>query len=94
MRAITRFIIRLVAYAVVLGIASRVAEWLWVAHGFEGSALLAPLHDNAITVLSISPLVLAVFGVGFLRPVAVFVAAFLCGAALTAPFALARVIGT
>ena len=94
MRALGRFIIRLVAYAFVLGVVSRIAEWLWVAQGLDGSTLLQPLHDNAITTLLIAPLVLAIFGIGFLRPIAIFIAAFLCGAVLTAPFALVRLIGT
>ena len=93
MRAVTGLLIRIVAYAVVLGIVSRVAEHLWVARALDGSLALQPLHDAGITTLVIAPVILALAGVGRLRPVAIFLAAFLCGAALTAPFALARVAG-
>jgi hypothetical protein len=89
----TRFFIRLIAYALVLGIVSRVAEALWVQNGLDGSIALQPLHDAGITTLVIAPIVLA-FGFGPLARVALFVAAFLVGAALTAPFACARFAGT
>jgi hypothetical protein len=41
----------------------------------------------------IAPLVLALLGVGRLRPVAIFIAFFLAGAALTAPAVCARAAG-
>jgi len=94
MRALTGFFIRLVAYAVVLGIVSRVAEALWVQHGLDGSIALQPFHDAGITTLVIAPVVLALVGAGPLRVAAIFVAAFLIGAALTAPFACARLVGS
>jgi hypothetical protein len=93
MRAVTGFLIRLIAYAVVLGIVARVAEALWVAHALDGSIVLQPLHDAGVTTLVIAPVVLALLGFGPLRAAAVFVAAFLVGAALTAPYALARFAG-
>jgi hypothetical protein len=93
MRAITGFFVRLVVYALVLGIVSRVAEALWVQHGLDGSIALQPLHDGGLTTLVVAPVVLAL-GFGRLRGAAVFIAAFLVGAALTAPFALARFAGT
>jgi hypothetical protein len=94
MRALAGFLIRLVAYAVALGIVSRIAEYLWVQRGLDGSIALQPLHDAGITTLVIAPIVLAVIGFGPLRPVAIFIATFLIGAALTAPFALARFAGS
>ncbi len=93
MGAITGFLIRLVAYAFALGIVARIAESLWVAHGLDGSITLQPFHDAGVTTLVIAPIVLAVLGFGPLRSLAVFVAAFLIGAAITAPFALARFAG-
>ena len=93
MRAVTGFLIRLVGYALVLGVIARVAEHLWVARGLDGSIGLQPLHDAGITTLVIAPIVLAALGFGPLRRAAIFVAAFLAGAALTAPFACARFAG-
>jgi hypothetical protein len=93
MRAVTDFLIRLVGYALVLGVVSRGAEYLWVQHGLDGSIALQPFHDAGITTLVIAPIVLAAFGFRPLRAATIFVAAFLVGAALTAPFALARFAG-
>jgi hypothetical protein len=93
MRALTGFFVRLVVYAIALGIVSRVAEYLWVQHGLDGSIALQPFHDAGITTLVIAPIVLALLGVGPLRTAAVFIGAFLIGAALTAPFACARFAG-
>ncbi len=93
MNALTGFFLRLVGYAIVLGVVSRVAEYLWVRAGLDGSIALQPFHDAGITVLVIAPIALAALGFGPLRRVAIFVAAFLVGAALTAPFACERFIG-
>lgn len=93
MRAFAGFVIRLVAYAVVLGVTARVADALWVHFGLDGNVDLQPWHDGALTTLLAAPVALALLGVGALRPVAIFLAALLAGAALTAPFALARVAG-
>lgn len=89
MQAFAAFVVRLAAYAIVLGIASRLADWLWVSRGLGGVGLLAAAHDNALAALAVAPVVLAL-GFGPLRRVAIFAAGFLIGAALTAPFALAR----
>ena len=93
MRALTGFLIRLVAYALALGVVARIAEYLWVRHGLDGSIALQPFHDAGITTLVIAPIVLALAGFGPLRAIAIFIAAFLVGAALTAPFACARFAG-
>ena len=93
MSAITGFLIRLVGYALVLGIVARVAEHLWIGRGLDGSLALQPFHDAGITTLVIAPVILAAIGFGPLRGAAIFLAAFLVGAALTAPFACARFAG-
>jgi hypothetical protein len=92
-RALVGFVIRLVAYALVLGVVSRIAASLWVQYGLDGSIQLQPLHDIGLEVLVIAPLPLALFGIGGLRGAALFIAAFLAGVALTAPFAIARFTG-
>jgi hypothetical protein len=91
--AIAGFIIRLVGYALVLGVTARIAESLWVQKGLDNAIEWQSFHDTGISVLVIAPLVLALCGVGAFRRVAIFVAAFLVGVALTAPFACARFAG-
>ena len=93
MRALAGFFIRLVAYALVLGVVSRLAASMWVQFGLDGSIELQPCHDIGVEVLLIAPLPLALLGIGALRQTALFVAAFLAGVALTAPFAIARFSG-
>ena len=93
MGALAGFIVRLVGYALVLGIVARIAAALWVQYGLDGSIELQPLHDYGVEALIIAPLPLALFGFGALRGAALFIAAFIAGAALTAPFAVARFTG-
>lgn len=93
MRAFAGFLIRLVAHALVLGVAARIAAALWVRYGLDGSIELQPFHDLGLEVLTIAPLVLALLGIGALRRPAIFLGAFLAGAALTAPFACAHFSG-
>ena len=93
MRAIAGFFVRLVGYALALGIVARIAAALWVKYGLDGSIALQPFHDVGVEVLVIAPLLLALFGFGSLRRPAFFIAAFLIGAALTAPYACAHFAG-
>jgi hypothetical protein len=88
------FIVRLIGYALLLGVASRVAQTLWSNDGLDAVGALESFHDKAVTALLIAPLVLALIGaVPALRALAVFLAFFLAGAALTAPFVCARLAG-
>jgi hypothetical protein len=91
--AFAGFIVRLVGYALVFGITARVAEAMWVQQGLDNAIDLQGLHDLGIRALIIAPFVSALLGVRRYRPVIVFLAAFLVGAALTAPFACARFSG-
>jgi len=84
------FIVRLAVYAILLGVAARLAQSWWDQRGLGDVFVLQSPHDMAVAVLALAPIVLALIGVGALRPVAIFVAWFLVGAALTAPFAFAR----
>ena len=84
---------RLVAYGVLLGVSSRIAQTLWDNAGLDALAALQPLHDAGVLALLLAPFVLALIGIGRLRGLAVFTACFLAGAALTAPFVCARVAG-
>lgn len=90
MGAIVAFVVRLVGYALLIGIPVRIAEYFWVRASLDGVDVLRPAHDLAATTATLAPFVLAVFGFGALRNAAVFIAMFIAGAALTAPFALAR----
>jgi hypothetical protein len=87
------FIIRLIGYALLLGMTERIASALWTQRGLDGYLALQPLHDDGIAALLIAPFFLALIGVGQLRLVALFLGFGLAGAALTAPFVLARVAG-
>jgi hypothetical protein len=91
--ALAGFVIRLVAYGLVLGAVARIAANYWVQLGLDGSIALQPFHDIGVEVLVIAPLPLALLGFGRARGAALFVAAFLAGLALTAPFAVARFAG-
>jgi hypothetical protein len=86
------YIMRLVGYALVLGIPARLAEWLWEQKTLDTVDQLQSPHATAILVLEIAPFVLALFGFGRLRNLAVFIALVIDGALLTAPFALARLV--
>jgi hypothetical protein len=88
------FVIRLVLYALLLGITSRLAQVLWSNHGLDNLPDLQPLHDGGITALMFAPIVLALIGAGRMGWVAMFLAFFLAGAALTAPFALSHLVGS
>ena len=87
------FIIRLVGYALLLGVSSRIAQTLWSNEGLDGNAMLQPFHDEGITVLLLAPVALALLSVGILRGVCLFLGCALAGAAITAPFVIARVTG-
>jgi hypothetical protein len=87
------FIIRLVGYGLLLGVSSRIGQTLWTNYGLDGNAALQAFHDSGVTLLLVAPAVLALLGVGIFRAVCVFVGCGLAGAAITAPFVIARVTG-
>ena len=89
----TGFILRLVGYALLLQLASRAGQSMWMQYGLDDVRRLQHFHDLGIVGLLLAPLVLALLGIGVLRSLAVFVGFFLAGAALTAPFVCARVAG-
>lgn len=93
MRSLAGFVVRLVGYALVLGITARVAEAMWVAQGLDNAIELQAFHDLGINVLVIAPFACALIGIKPLRRVAIFLAAVLVGIALTAPYACARFAG-
>ena len=87
------FLIRLVAYALPLYLAFHFANGWWSSDGLDAIDALRVPHDVGNAVLTVAPFVLALAGFGRLRGLAVFLACFLTAAALTAPFAYARIAG-
>jgi hypothetical protein len=88
------FLVRLIAFAALFGVVERVAVTLWSRAGLDDVTVLHAFHHDGIAVLLTVPLLLALLGgVRALRAVVVFVAFFLAGAALAAPFVFARFAG-
>ncbi|MEA2784825.1 MAG: hypothetical protein QOF71_929 [Candidatus Eremiobacteraeota bacterium] len=87
------FIIRLVCYALLFGVAAYLFQTWWSGDGLDAVGALRSFHDKTILGLRVAPLALALIGAGRLRSVAVFAAFLLAGAALTAPFVCARLAG-
>ncbi|HWT04450.1 MAG TPA: hypothetical protein VN224_01720 [Xanthomonadales bacterium] len=87
------FIVRLVCYALLFGITAYVFQTWWSGNGLDAAGALRSFHDKTVLGLRVAPLVLALIGIGRLRSVAVFIAFVLAGAALTAPFVCARLVG-
>jgi hypothetical protein len=88
--AVISYIVRVVGYALALGIPVRIGEYFWERAALDQVDVLRAPHDTAMTIVIVTPFVLALFGFGVFRRPAVFLAMYLAGAALTAPFALAR----
>jgi hypothetical protein len=87
------FVVRLVCYALLLGLAAYAFQTLWSGNGLDAVGALRSFHDKATLALRVAPLVLALVGFGPLRSAAIFFGFFLAGAAITAPFVCARVVG-
>jgi hypothetical protein len=87
------FIVRIFCYGVLIGIASRLGQLEWTANGLDAYVQLVPLHDAAVPALIVAPIALALVGFGRLHGLCVFAGCFIAGAAITAPFAIARVAG-
>jgi len=92
MSQVIGYIMRLVGYALIVGIPARIADWLWQQKNIDTVEQLQGPHAATILVLEIAPFVLALFGFGRLRNLAVFIALVVDGALLTAPFAFARLV--
>ncbi len=88
------FVVRLVLYALLLGVTSRIAQALWASHGLDGIPDLQPFHDRGVVALALAPLAFALIGFGRFGRLALFLAFALAGAALTAPFALSHLVGS
>jgi len=87
--AFATFILRFLSYAFALGVTYAVAQMLWTRNGLDLSSDLLGLHSLGVTIVTLSPLVLALVAT-VARLLAVFALFYVMGAILTAPFALAR----
>jgi hypothetical protein len=94
MGAVIAFVVRLVGYALLIGIPVRVAEYFWERAALDQVDVLQTPHDVAAVLAAVVPFALALFGYGALRNTAIFIAMYIAGAALTAPFVLARLAAT
>jgi hypothetical protein len=90
MGSLIGFVVRLVGYALLVGIPVRIAEYLWERAGLDHVDVLRAPHDTFATVVTYMPFILALFGFGVLRRPAIFIAGYIAGVALTASFAFAR----
>jgi hypothetical protein len=90
MGAIIAFIIRLVGYGLLVGAPARIAQYFWERAGLDQVEVLHAPHDQGILILFGATVAIALFGYGRFRQPAIFIAFYLAGAALTAPFAFAR----
>jgi hypothetical protein len=80
------FILRLVGYALLFGATAYLFQQWWSGNALDAVGALRSFHEKTVLGLRVAPLVLALAGIGRLRSLAVFVAFFLAGAALTPPF--------
>ena len=87
------FIIRLVCYALLFGVTAYLFQVWWSGDGLDAVGALRSFHDKTVLGLRVAPLVLALVGIGRLRSLTVFFAFVIAGAALTAPFVCARIVG-
>lgn len=83
------FIVRFLAYSLVLWAAYAIAQTQWTHADLDLNDAFNSLHALGVIVLTVAPLVLAIVAI-IARPVAIFVLFYLVGAVVTAPFALAR----
>jgi hypothetical protein len=85
------FIVRLIGFALLLGVSAYLFQTWWSNDGLDSVAALRSFHDKTVLALRVAPVVLALAGIGRLRSFAVFLGFFAAGAALTAPFVCTRV---
>jgi hypothetical protein len=90
MGVIIAFIIRIVGYGLLVGAPARIAQYFWERKGLDHVDVLRAPHDQAVIALFAVTILISLFGYGRLRQPAIFIAFYLAGAALTAPFAFAR----
>ncbi len=88
--AIIGFVIRFVGYSLLIGVPVRIAQYFWERAALDHNDILSGPHDIGVVIAIITPFVLALVGYGALRRPAIFVAMYIAGAALTAPFAMLR----
>ena len=87
------FVIRLIGWVLLLGCAARYVDAQWTARGLDQIDRLVAFHQHLLVALYAGAIILAIVGFGRWRAIAIFAGFFLAGIALTAPWAIARVVG-
>jgi hypothetical protein len=84
--------VRLIWYAIVVGLASALAEHEWTRLGLDGAAQVDRLRAQAPYYIGATTLVLAILS-RLWKPAATMLLGALVGAVLTAPLVIAHAIG-
>jgi hypothetical protein len=84
--------VRLIWYAIIVGLASALAQREWIHHDLDGALELDQVRAQAPYYIGAITLGLAVFSRLWL-PAATFLLGALVGAVVTAPLALAHALG-
>jgi hypothetical protein len=84
--------VRLIWYAIIVGLASAAAEREWTKLGLDGAAQVDTLRAQAPYYIGASTFALAIFS-RLWRAAATVLLGFLVGAVLTAPLAIAHALG-
>ncbi|HXP91861.1 MAG TPA: hypothetical protein VN905_00190 [Candidatus Binatia bacterium] len=90
-RGFAGFIVRVITYVVVIGVALAIANSIWNFLDLDRSEELAALRNQVTPMLAIAPVVCALVA-GPARSLGVFAVFYVVGAVLTAPFALLHVV--
>jgi hypothetical protein len=84
--------VRLIWYAIVVGLASNVAQHEWVNHGLDDNGQFDDLRAQAPFYIGLAVLVLAAFS-RLWRSAGVLLLGVLVGVVVTAPLAIAHALG-
>ena len=85
------YLLRLVGYAIILGIATRIADAMWVQDGLDSFGQLQTWHGEGLTAMTWAPIVIAFISLAAPR-IALFLAFLAIGAVLSEPYAFARMM--
>jgi hypothetical protein len=81
------FIGRAIAYTLIIGLASAIAQYVWGQLDLDQNDALAAARLTVTPFIAASPLICAAIGTAA-RPLGIFGIFYVVGAVLTAPFAL------
>jgi hypothetical protein len=81
------FIGRTIAYTLVIGVTSWIAQYLWGELNLDQNDAFVAARQTVTPLIAASPLICAAIGTAA-RPLGIFGVFYVVGAVLTAPFAL------